>query len=91
MTVYRCYKEYGMLDEPIAVISDSELRQKVLQIKRTLPEVGESIVIGQLRLMGYKVTRWCVRDILRSTDPVNVTLQCARRCYSKEAVFCPWF
>ena len=87
MTVYRRREEYGMLDEPITVISDSELRQKVLQIKTTLPEVGESIVIGQLRSMGYKVTRWRVREILRSTDPVNVTLRwpggaTARRQYS---------
>ena len=87
MTLYRRREEYGMLDEPTATISDSELRQKVLQIKRTLPEVGESIVIGQLRSMGYKVTRWRVRDILRSTDPVNVTLRwpggaTARRQYS---------
>ena len=95
MAVYRRREEYGMLDEPIAVISDSELRQKVLQIKRTLPEVGESIVIGQLRSMGYKVTRWRVRDILRSTDPVNVTLRwpggaTARRQYSVPGLNSLW-
>jgi len=72
MTVHRCRKEYGMLDEPIAVISYSELRQKVLQIKRTLPAFGESIILGQLRSFGYTVR---AREILRTTDPVNVTLR----------------
>ena len=87
MTVYRRREEYGMLDEPVASISDSDLREKVLEIKKTLPEVGESIILGQLRSMGYKVTRWRVRDTLRSTDPVNVALRwpggaTARRQYS---------
>lgn len=76
-----------MLDEPVASLSDSDLKQKVLEIKRTLPEVGESIILGQLRSMGYKVTRWRVRETLRSTDPVNVALRwpggaTARRQYS---------
>ena len=48
MTVYRRREEYGMLDEPVASISDSDLREKVLEIKRTLTEVGESIILGQL-------------------------------------------
>ena len=87
MTVYRRRQEYGMLDEPVASISDSDLREKVLEMKKMLPEVGESIILGQLRSMGYKVTRWRVRDTLRSTDPVNVALRwpggaTARRQYS---------
>ena len=87
MTIYRRREEYGILNEPVQRLSDSELRQKVLEIKRLLLQVGESIVLGQLRSMGYTVTRWRVREALRSTDPVNVALRwpggaTARRQYS---------
>lgn len=75
MTIYRRREEYDMLTEPVEMLSDSELRQKVLEVKRMLPQVGESIILGQLRSMGYKVTRWRVREALHSTDPVNVTLR----------------
>ena len=87
MTIYRRREEYGMLNEPVETLSDSELRQKVLEVKRMLPQVGESIMLGQLKSMGYKVTRWHVREALQSTDPVNVALRwpggtTARRQYS---------
>ena len=68
MTIYRRREEYGILNEPVQRLSYSELRQKVLEIKRLLPQVGESIALGQLRSVGYTVTRWCVREALRSTD-----------------------
>ena len=38
-------KEYGMLNEPTDMLSDFELRQRVLKVKRKLPQVGESIVL----------------------------------------------
>ena len=40
-----------------------------------LPEMGESIVWGRLRSMGYIVTRQRVRRAIRSTDPMSVALR----------------
>ena len=39
--------------------------------------------------MGYKVTRWRVREALHSTDPViKRNTKMARGSYSQKAVFC---
>ena len=71
------------------VLSDSELRQKVLEVKRMLPQVEELIILGQLWSMGYKVTRWRVREALHSIDPViKCNTKMARGSYSQKAVFC---
>ena len=64
-----------MLEEPTATLTDSELKQKVSTIKKTLPEVGEKIIQGQVRSMDYQITWWCIRKTLRSIDPVNMTLR----------------
>ena len=88
MTIYRRWEEYGMLTEPVET-SDSELRQKVLEVKRMLPQVGELIILGQLWSIGYKVTRWRVREALHSTDLViKHNTKMARGSYSQKAVFC---
>ena len=57
MTIYRHREEFGMMEEPIATLTDSELKQKVSEIRKTLPEVGEKIIYGKLRSMGYQITR----------------------------------
>jgi len=75
MTLYRRREEFGMLDEPSRVLNDSELKTKVSEIKSTLPGVGEKLILGRLKSMGYKVTRARVRDALRSVDPINTALR----------------
>jgi len=40
MTIYRCCEEFGMLEEPTATLTDSEL--KISEIRKILPEVGET-------------------------------------------------
>ena len=51
------------------------------------PESGEKLILGQLRSMGYHITRSCVREALRSVDPISTALRwqgdvTARRPYS---------
>ena len=87
MTIYRRREEFNMVDEPTATLTDSELKQKVSEIRQILPEVGEKIILGQLRSMGYHITRWRVRETLRQIDPVNTAMRwpgglTARRQYS---------
>ncbi len=39
-----------------------------------LPGVGESLVAGRLRSMGYRVTRHRIRDAVKRSDSLNVAL-----------------
>ena len=45
MTIYRRRKEFNMVDEPKATLTDAELKQKVSEIRQTLTEVGEKIIL----------------------------------------------
>ena len=45
------------------------------EIKNTLPGVGEKLILGRHKSMGYWVTRAHVRDALRSVDPINTALR----------------
>ena len=49
------------------MLTDSELANKVLQMKNRIPDAGEKLIIGWLKSMGYSVTRARVQDISRST------------------------
>ena len=49
-------------------ISDVELLQ---QFHREMPNMGETLVIGRLRSLGYVITRQRVRDAIHATDPLN--------------------
>ena len=87
MTIYRRRDEFGMLQEPIRTLTDTELRSKLSDIRRVSPESGEKLILGQLRSMGYHITRSRVREALRSVDPINTALRwqgsvTARRPYS---------
>ena len=88
MTVYRRRREYGM---PAATqdqqIGDDDLREIVLQLRTELPQVGESLIIGRLRSLGYQLPRRRVRQAIRESDPLNTALHwqgvaAVRRLYS---------
>ena len=87
MTIFRRRQEFGILNDPSIEINDTELRVVLSQLRRTFPELGEKMVIGHLRSLGYNVTRNRVRNAIRITDPINVALRwhgnlTARRPYS---------
>ena len=48
MTVHRrrAEYEYGMLSNPSQSVSDSQLTQMVQEVRREIPDVGESMVSG---------------------------------------------
>lgn len=52
MTIFRQRLDFGMLQEPVRTLNDSELRSKLSEIRRIFPEAGEKM-IGQLGSMGY--------------------------------------
>lgn len=76
MTIYRRRRGFGTLDENIErQMNDDELRRFIGQVREEIPSVGESLVIGRLHSMGYRVPRERVRVAIRATDPVNTALR----------------
>lgn len=71
MTIYRRRVEYDLLVDPSASISDVDLKEKVLMLRSQHPDIGETMVWGQLRSMGIQVTCERVRFALRQSDPLN--------------------
>ena len=56
-------------------MSDSQLTQMVQEVRREMPDIGESMVSGRLGAMGVQVTRERVRLVIRRTDPLNTALR----------------
>lgn len=75
MTVYRRRAEFGLLVDPQASISSSDLNSIVHTMRSEHPEIGETIVWGRLRSLGYQVTRERVRNALHQTDPLSSALR----------------
>ena len=72
MTIHRRRRDLGIVDIGDARrISDVELRSLLQQFHREMPNMGEILVIGCLRSLGYAVTRQRVRDAIHATDPLN--------------------
>ena len=57
--------------EGYSSLSDEDLRNTIREILRTLPNAGETYIIGALRTRGIIVQRYRVRDALREIDPVS--------------------
>ena len=76
MTIYRRRVEFGMSHDGMSSnITDEELAVILRQMRRENPALGERMVMGHLRSMGFKITRSRVRDCIRTTDPIQTALQ----------------
>ena len=75
MTIFRRRVEFQMVDETQELVGDDELMTIVATVRRDLPNVGEKIMLGRLRSMGYYVTRERIRRAIRNTDPINSALR----------------
>ena len=86
MTIYRRRQELGISDTVGRTITDDELHQQVRQIKAQFPTIGQTMIWGRLRSMGFQVPRAKVRNAIRHTDPLNTAMRwthvTARRAYS---------
>ena len=86
MTVYRRRQEFGLL-EVGERISNGDLHLLLREMRTNHPDMGEVMVLGRIRAMGFTVSRVRVRQGIRETDPLNVALRgllgsTARRPYS---------
>ena len=73
MTIYRRRNEFGITEmDRERQISDDEL-QNILQ--QEFPAMGQTMVWGHLRSMGYRITRERVRNAMRQNDPIHNALR----------------
>lgn len=87
MTLYRRRQEFGLGSDTGATLDAESLKRVLKEVRREHPNFGEKMMIGQLRSMGYCVSRARVRVAIRETDPINTALrwqgvQASRRRYS---------
>ena len=87
MTLYRRRVEYGMLDDPSELLTDEQLQARLRLMRQEYPQFGETMAMGHLRSLGFRVSRERVRNAVRVTDPINRALRwrgilTARRPYS---------
>ena len=87
MTIHRRRVEYGTAQDPRSIPTDAQLRTIVREIKHGQPELGEVMVMGRVRSMGYNVSRDRLRRAIRLLDPLHTALRwrgglTSRRPYS---------
>jgi len=87
MTIYRRRVEFSLVEDPRIVPTDAQLRTAVRSIQAGQPALGEAMIIGRIRAMGYKVTRERLRQEIRFSDPLQSALRwrgglTSRRPYS---------
>jgi CRP-like cAMP-binding protein len=87
MTIYRRRVMYDLVREPGIIPTDAQLCILLREMKMGHPELGEVLVMGRLRGMGYKVTRERLRQATRRIDPLCTALRwkggiTSRRPYS---------
>ena len=51
-TIYRRRQEYGLTS--LTAITDSELREVLHQLRQELPSMGQTLIWGRLRSMGFR-------------------------------------
>ena len=64
-----------MEQEPVGHLTDPELNDVVQQLKREFLSMGETMLWGHLRTMGFRVTCSRVRHALREADPMHTALR----------------
>ena len=84
-----------MVNEPANNLTNQELCNLLQQMRADSPSLGETMVWGRLRSLGYQVTRDRVCQAIRATDPLSVALRSlpfvtSRRPYSVPAPNSLW-
>ena len=67
--------EFELLDDPTTAISDGDLQALIQQIREESPNCGISMMFGNIRSRGIKVTRERVRVAIKSVDPLGGALR----------------
>ena len=96
MTLYRMRQLMGLTNDmcKFSDVSESDLKDLILQIKSNFPDAGERIVLGAIRAQGLRVQRHRVRSLIHTLDPINTPLRWTHRIhrkpYSVPGPMCLW-
>ncbi|KAK6492728.1 hypothetical protein HHUSO_G2116, partial [Huso huso] len=70
-TIYRQRQRLGLLTySSFSNISDSELDNLILEIRRSTPNAGETYISGSIRSRNIRVQQWRIRERLHIIDPI---------------------
>ena len=75
MTIYRRRRDYGMLDDSVHPISDRELRDILRNMRLQHPNYGETMAMGHIRSLGYRISRARLRASIHDTDSIQAALR----------------
>ena len=64
-----------MLSEGDSVPSDLELNVLIRRNRQNTPDIGQTLLLGRIRSMGYRVSRKRLRETIRAHDPLNTALR----------------
>lgn len=88
-TMYNIRSKFGLIDTEFAGfsdITDEHLKSLIQDIRREMPEIGQTMLRGVLSARGVHVSMVRIRDCLSVVDPVGAALRWAspihRRVYS---------
>ena len=68
----------------------SELRAENDPREYKVPDVGEEMVVGRLRSLGYQANREHIRQAIRDTDPINSALRWQGVPTTRHPLFSAW-
>lgn len=72
---FRRRVEFDLVESPLSELSDDDLLELVKQLQQDNLDVGESMTVGLIRSRGFKVSRACIRNALRASDPLSTALR----------------
>ena len=77
--LYTVRSEYGMIGDnhSFTSISDQELRDVVVSIKRDMPDIGYNMMRGILRSRGIHVSIPRIQQCISDVDPINTAMRWA--------------
>lgn len=88
-TMYNIRSNFGLVGSEFSgfsTISDEDLKALICDIKKEMPDVGQSMLKGVLESRGVHVPMIRIRECLSEVDPINTALRWAtpihRRAYS---------
>ena len=87
-TLWRRRREWGLVQaRDHDSVNDDEIGRIVRTVRQDHPQIGESILIGIIRGMGYVISRRRIRRAIHAVDPLFTSLRwrnglVARRPYS---------
>ena len=95
-TPYTVRPEYGMIgdDHSFTRISDEELHDVVVSVKRDMPDIGYNMMRGILHSRGIHVSISRIQQCISDVDPINTAMRwvapTSRRQYGVPYTNCTW-